>query len=342
MSPASVMILKKPSLLASAYSNLHPLTSVPGSSTSSNWLPASTRQRQDGGITQRGYATIAGDPEEHQSNPEQHERDHEWPSPPKGQPCPTPYQIFAMKHTAQYSKARFYDLVKIYHPDLSNGSSGHMSQQIKMERYRLLVAAHTILSDPVKRNAYDRFGAGWNGRAEVGPSESWHQPSPFHPPGPFSQSWTNPGDPIWRNATWEDWERFHAQRARENGDTDAARRVYQAPVYMRNSYFVALLVLLAMMGGSANYNRAQDAGTYFVEQRDLVHDRAAKELRKVRQEMAGMKGRDERIQFFLRQREATMGQMAGTDSEALREERANRLLPDREVCRSEGVSEEGT
>ena len=249
-----------------------------------------------------------------------------------------------MKHNALYSKARFYELVKMYHPDLSNGngSSSHpsISQQVKMERYRLIVAAHNILSDPVKRSAYDRVGAGWGGKAEVGGDTSGRSGAPN---GPFtSHSWSDHADPIWQNATWEDWERFYARRAREQGTADGnAAREHQGPLYMQNSYFVALVILLALMGGSANYNRAQDAGTYFVEQRDLVHDRAAKDLRKVKQEMSGMKGRDERIQWFLRQREATMGQMSGTDIEAWREDKARKMLPDPEVCRSEGVSGKG-
>jgi len=244
-----------------------------------------------------------------------------------------------MKHNAQYSKARFYELVKVYHPDVSNGLLGETADEVRIERYRLLVAAHTILSDPTKRSAYDRFGAGWDGKAEVGARAEWQQPSPYNQPGPFTHSWSNQQDPIWQNATWEDWEQFYARKAREQGTADGAAQEPQAPVYMRNSYFVGLLVVLAVMGSSANYSRAQDAGTYFVEQRDIVHDRAAKDLRKVRQELSSIKGRDERIQFFLRQREATMGQMAGNDLEALREERANRLLLDQEVCRSEGIND---
>ena len=113
------------------------------------------------------------------------------------------------------------------------------------------------------------------------------------------------------------------------------------PLYMQNSYFIALVALLAFIGGSVNYNRAQDAGTYFVEQRDLVHDRASKELRKVRQEMSGMKGREERIQWFLRNREATLGQMSPTDIEAFREEKAQRILPNGEVCRADGTISKG-
>ncbi|KAK3677253.1 J domain-containing protein 1 [Recurvomyces mirabilis] len=214
-----------------------------------------------------------------------------------------------------------------------------------MERYRLIVAAHTILSDPVKRSAYDRFGSGWNGKPEVGARAS--NSTYAHPgPGPFSQSWQTgqTSDPIWQNATWEDWEKFYAWRARRASDPNASPTddPHQSPLYMRNSYFVLLVAVLAFAGGSANYNRAQDAGTYFVEQRDLVHDRAAKELRRVRQEVAGVGSRDERIQWFLRQREATMGNLANDEVESMRDEKAARILPEQDICRSEDVRDRKT
>ncbi|KAF2764032.1 hypothetical protein EJ03DRAFT_242842, partial [Teratosphaeria nubilosa] len=223
---------------------------------------------------------------------------HVWPETPKGRSCPSPYAIFGIKHNAVYSKGKYYELVKLYHPDLSKDKhNGDPAHQLKMERYRLIVAAHNILSDPTKRSAYDRFGAGWDGRAD--PAGSGAR-SGAHQPGPFSHSWNDHADPIWQNATWEDWERFYARRAEHEGGPSSAPR---APVYMKNSYFLSLVIFFAIIGSSANYGRAQDAGDYLVERRDIVHDRAAKELRKVRQDMAGMRGKEERIQWFMRQRE---------------------------------------
>lgn len=285
-----------------------------------------------------GYATLAGDARDIAEQPEGRQWEHKWPDAPKGQKHPTPYQIFDMKHDAKYSKAGYYKLVKLYHPDLQVHSVGstrgnnEVSNAAKMERYRLIVAAHTILSDPVKRSAYDRFGAGWNGKAEVGNRDTWAQPSPFHPAGPFSQSWHDPSDPVWQNATWEDWERYHDNKANPTK---------KAPVYMKNSYFLAVVIALAIMGSSLNVQRAQENGNYIVESRDLVHDRASKNLRQVRKEVKGLSNRQDRIDFFMRQREAAMG---GTISEhqALRDERASRLLKDQEVCSSEEVRERGT
>lgn len=251
--------------------------------------------------------------------------------PPKGQRCPTPYQIFALKKNEAYSKSRFYQLVKVYHPDRSSTSESGISHEIKSERYRLVVAANIILSDPAKRSAYDRMGAGWDGKADIAGRSGGSA-------GPFQQNWRDPSDPVWQNATWEDWERW--REARED-EAMGVKRGRQSPLYMNNSYFIAIIALLALMGSSANVHRAQENGQQFVEQRDIVHDRAAKELRKVKQDVQGMRGRDERIQWFLRNREATMG-IATDDVETMRQEKADRLLPNRDICRSEDIVESGT
>ena len=329
------MFIRKPTALLSTLNTIHILpNSLSASSTSSK---PSTRASQ---TEQRRHATIAShsasDSDCHHAEPK-----HEWPKPLRGQATPTPYQIFALKQNGVYSKAQFYHLVKIYHPDKNGSGSGSstLPHSIKAERYRLVVAAHTILSDPVRRSAYDRFGAGWNGRAEVNKDGSpGTQKSQYNQTGPFTHSWHDNSDPIWQNATWEDWERFYARRA---GSTEFTSAKYRAPVYMKNTYFLALIIACIMVGGSWNVNRAQEAGVSFIEQRDAAHDRAAKELRKVRQQREGMMGREERIQWFIRQREATLG-LAGSDPHTMRQEQADRLLPHRDVCRSEDISESPT
>lgn len=333
------MLIRKQLSLLATYNSVFsiPTTSTgSGSSTSSNRWQTSTRQRRCGRQKQRTYATIVDDSS---GQREHHEDEHlAWPAAPKGQSCPTPYQILAMKHKAVYNKTRFHELVKIYHPDRPSAPNDELPHTVKVERYRLIIAAHTILSDPTKRNAYDRFGAGWAGRAEVGDRDTWHQRSPGDRPGPFSHSWAHPpDDPIWQNATWEDWERFYARKARESGTAEGIHRQNHGGLYLQNSYFLLLVVILAAMGSTANYNRAQDAGTYIVEQRDIIHDRAAKELRRVKQEASQSGSKSDRIQWFIRNREAALGYV-GSDLETLREEKVDRLLPDREVCRSDEVS----
>lgn len=333
------MIIRKSSLLLSTYATFHPFTSsISISSTSSDHRRKSTRPQQQHRRHRRCYATITSDNADPHISPENDQ--HTWPEPPKGQPCPTPYQILAMKDNAGvYSKTRFYELVKLYHPDRDNGADVNIPQAVRIERYRLIVAAHTILSDPTKRSAYDRFGAGWNGKAEVGARNTFYSGTSNGSTGPFSQNWQDHRDPIWQNATWEDWERFYAWKRAQNGEGGGTYRPKQSPVYFANSYFLLLVMIAALMGSTANYNRAQDAGQYFVEQRDLVHDRAAKELRRVKQEASHSGSRQDRIEWFLRNREATLGLSSDSDAEALRQQRVDRLLPERDVCRSEEIVE---
>jgi len=319
------MIANKPIRLAIASNALqiHP----PGASTSTTSVLRITRhQAYVKEYSHRSYATIAGNAQEQEARQESSETNkHVWPTPLKGHICPTPYQILDHKQGQLYTKARYYQLVKIYHPDTGRCTSKDDSYGVRLERYRLVVAAHTILSDPVKRNAYDKLGAGWTGKS-MSEQQSWAQSATYPPPGPFNQNWHN-ADPIWQNATWEDWERWHARRAGQERTE---------PVLMKNGYFVTCVIILAAFGGTMNYSRAQDAGTYFIEQRDLVHDRASKELRRVRQDKSSVNSRQDRIDLFVRQREATMG-LAAVDVEAVREEQAARVLQNPEVCRSEEV-----
>lgn len=291
----SKMILKKPAIPLSSYTYLHSFT--PPQSCTSPQRPCTRPPAKQ----LRTYATIADKPprddHSHQSP------DFAWSL----HPAPTPYQILNHQRGTPYTKHRFNELVKFYHPDRTSRSaaSPSVSAAICLERYRLIVAAHAILSDPVKRGAYDNFGAGWNGRPDL--------EGPPHGRGP---NW-KPGYSPMANATWEDWERWY------QGD----QRPPQTPVYLSNAAFVGLIVMFAALGGIGQATRAQNSGLSFVEQRNHLHDQVSKELRRVRMETRGGGSKDERIQAFLRNRDGSMHA----------EETYRRLLPDPEVCSSGDV-----
>ncbi|KAA8915743.1 hypothetical protein TRICI_002100 [Trichomonascus ciferrii] len=78
-----------------------------------------------------------------------------WPR--KGNP--TPYEIFGLnKHSFNKRdlKAAYVKLAKIYHPD-SNGVSvaSQVSQEVRLDRFKKIVAAYNTLRDDEKRRAYD-------------------------------------------------------------------------------------------------------------------------------------------------------------------------------------------
>ncbi|KAB8293413.1 hypothetical protein EYC80_007729 [Monilinia laxa] len=115
--------------------------------------------------------------------------DLQWPELTSACAVPTPYQIFNQQKGSPYSKHRFYELVKLYHPDKHGvDTNDGLDFDTKLSRYRLIIAANDILSNPVKRSAYDTYGAGWNGRPDVleprdsrGESRGWAGPRGAQP-----------------------------------------------------------------------------------------------------------------------------------------------------------------
>ncbi|KAI0179639.1 hypothetical protein GGR52DRAFT_207479 [Hypoxylon sp. FL1284] len=207
---------------------------------------------------------------------------HVWPS----SPHPTPYEIFDQQKNAPYSKAKYYELVKIYHPDRHrHATHSHLlSHAAQLERYRLIVAANQILSDPAKRRAYDLYGTGWG---QLQSLENLYRSA--------DKSWRDvPGNPS-MNATWEDWERWYGARSGE-------QKEQQRPVFMSNQLFAAVLCIFVVMGSVGQARRATSTSMNVVEMREQNHAAIGQEMRKRQTEQAFL-NRTERIDNFLRQRE---------------------------------------
>ena len=202
----------------------------------------------------------------------------------------------------------------MYHPDRhdSNMSNDGLSYATKLERYRLIVAANDILSDPVKRGAYDCYGAGWNGMPDVAHSSegTW---------GNSGRGWGDSPNGPSQNATWEDWEKWYARDAEGP----------QGPRFTSNGAFVGMIVIFAALGGIGQATRVGNYSTNFIEQRDALHDNISKDLMRRRKETVNSFGsREERIDHFLKQRDPN-----GTSDEAYR-----KLLAAPELCSSEDVT----
>jgi len=226
----------------------------------------------------RDYATVNGNSRSSSSSASS----SKWPS------CanPTPYQIFDQQKTAPYSKARFYELVKIYHPDRHIQSLGDaLTDDVRLERYRLIVAANEILSDPTKRRAYDLYGAGWSSIRSMDNAAWRHADS----------SWRKePGNPS-MNATWEDWERWYAER-------DGRPKQKQQPIFMSNELFVVVLCAFVVAASIGQAKRATTTTMNIIEMRDQRHEAISNDMTMRRVEQGGLT-RHERVENFLRHRE---------------------------------------
>ncbi|KAI1743823.1 hypothetical protein F4680DRAFT_321579 [Xylaria scruposa] len=227
----------------------------------------------------RCYASVSGPPPHRRSSGAA--AGYTWPT----SLHPTPYEILAHPRDAQYNKALFYELVKIYHPDRSQ-TAAHSSipHSVRLERYRLVVAANEILSDSTKRRAYDLYGAGWDGNRTL--QDLYRE---------ADRSWRSKPGNASRNATWEDWERWRHER---NGEKPP-----QTPVYMSNELFVILLCSFVVAGSFAQARRASNSTLNVIEMRDQKHAAISDGMQRRHNEQAPL-NRQERVESFLRQRDS--------------------------------------
>jgi curved DNA-binding protein CbpA len=210
-----------------------------------------------------------------------------------------------MPRKGPYTKKRFYQLVKLYHPDIhsshyeaaihttanshttkprnSSSSSNGITHSIRLERYRLVIKANDILSNPEKRHLYDQYGIGWTERSQ---NEQLRA---------ADRSWRDQPGNAAMNATWEDWEKWHAAR-------DPSQKQPPGGFYMPNSVFAALVAMLCTIGALAQGRRAEVAGAHYVDVATQRHQDVSEEVRRSTSASAGM-SQDERVERFLRDRE---------------------------------------
>ncbi|PWW80664.1 hypothetical protein C7212DRAFT_274943 [Tuber magnatum] len=245
---------------------------------------------------------------------------YDWPS----NAFPTPYQIFNCKQGTPYSKARFYELVKLYHPDhfrQRRDEGPDISEHIRLERFRLIVAANAILSDPVKRANYDRNGAGWSlapvwetVRTNANQRKWWTEREGHGSFAGQHYGKGGPNDPA-QNATWEDWERWYHRRAHSGAGGGGE---YQGPLYTSNGAFVTVVFILASAGALMNVSRATMNGHSFLEQREVKHAEICREWVRRKREVAVLGSKEERVQAFLKNRDPVGYGIADPEGERVR------------------------
>lgn len=199
---------------------------------------------------------------------------------------PTPYQILGLPQHGSYKKARYFQLAKLYHPDRhSNTSYDGISLQTKLERYRLVVAANEILSDPHKRRMYDVHGLGWIDETDSSASNRRKT----------NRSWRRDAGSASMNATWEDWEKWREQRS--------GSKQRQEEIFASNIGFVAIISVFMIIATWGQMTRAGMRSATLLDRRDQQHANISRELRERRGQRESL-DRGGRVESFLRQREA--------------------------------------
>jgi curved DNA-binding protein CbpA len=229
---------------------------------------------------------------------------------------PSPYEIFELEKSAAYTKHKFYELAKIYHPDRnSHNSSDGLTHVERLERYRLIVQAHEILSDPVKRRAYDSSGAGWGTTRSI----DRHSRGFTNPEGKRYGFGPEDDSSIFQNATWEDWERWYRRH-------DApSKRTYET--YMHPNAFASIVILLAFLSGVLMATRAGQFTGSIEERAQAFTEETSRFLasRKDHYEENDIKGQG-RVKHFLEKRDPSKYGLKEQEEEIYRTHFANPIL----------------
>ncbi|KAJ5827051.1 hypothetical protein N7447_003814 [Penicillium robsamsonii] len=214
----------------------------------------------------RSYATAAEFPHQNYS----------WPSTSSF----TPYDVLNLPRGATYSKRHYYDLVKIYHPDrplTDHPLFRQLTAETRLQRYRIVVDAHDLLSDPIKRAAYDRNGTGWSHTVlDTTIARDSHGPN------------------IYSNATWEDWEDWH------NRHQGPQQHVVDQRTFSR------LIILLVLFAGALQASWIGQMNNGYNDRLRGVTEESARVLQSRRDEaIKQMTSNDARVQGFLIRRDPT-------------------------------------
>lgn len=315
-------MLKKASII-SGYSCLQSCSCVhsAASTTSPSCLPPS-RARPFVGRTSssrwRGYADV------HHGRGPDFRDNMNWPSAKTSSSTPTPYEIFELDRRAVYSKHKFYQLVKIYHPD-RNGHDGVLAGGIsageRLERYRLVVLANEILSDPIKRKAYDSHGAGWGSSERAGTrhTRGYYSASTGKQYGTGANHDSSP----FGNATWEDWERWYR---RSEGNT-RSKQAYEGN-YINPNAFASFVILMAVITGVAQATRAGQYSGSLEEKAQAFTEKTSRFLTTRASHYDENKlTSDGRVKHFLAKRDPSKYGLKGEEEEHYRKHFAPKLLP---------------
>ncbi|KAJ5494087.1 hypothetical protein N7463_010174 [Penicillium fimorum] len=214
----------------------------------------------------RSYATAAEFPYQNYS----------WPSTSSF----SPYDVLNLPRGATYSKRHYYDLVKIYHPDrplTDHPLFRQLTAETRLQRYRIVVDAHDLLSDPIKRAAYDRNGTGWSHAIlDTTIARDSHGPN------------------IYSNATWEDWEDWH------NRHQGPQQHVVDQRTFSR------LIILLVLFAGALQASWIGQMNNGYNDRLRGITEESARVLQSRRDEtIKQMTSNDARVQGFLIRRDPT-------------------------------------
>ncbi|CAG8454579.1 9252_t:CDS:1 [Paraglomus occultum] len=165
-------------------------------------------------------------------------------------PNPTPFDVLGLSHNASAAemKERYYELVKQYHPD----KVGHNSPAA-LDRFRNVVKAYELLSNPKRKELYLRYGIGWIDTS-------------------FMKDTTR------NNSSYKSAPRYSHVNTWGQEETGDGK-----PIFISNIYFAAFLIAAAIFASMFQFLRAENSVNSIRLAQERHHLQASKDLARARQ-----------------------------------------------------------
>lgn len=118
-------------------------------------------------------------------------------------PNASPYEIMNVSNsvTPKDLKKQFYKLAKIYHPD-TNAHEDKKDTE-KDERFKKILAAYSLLKNPITKNNYDKYKIGWNDNVNLRTNANMYTPG-THAYNNFTSNTHKSNFTSYETGTWED------------------------------------------------------------------------------------------------------------------------------------------
>ncbi|CAO1627144.1 unnamed protein product [Sympodiomycopsis kandeliae] len=277
-----------------------------------------TRKRPDPSTSLRRYATHSSGGSESLQFPS-HLRN------------PTPYDIFHLPRSASQSeiKNRYYDLVKILHPDRrprsqddATSSSGRAKGKSKAsenpseekvdEEFRLVVKSYELLSHRQKRATFDKFGLGWDsstkadangyGTFKSASEREWSELQrrrEFMSRGERMHQWWNTHD----QTGWQRHGHSYSYTGEDQFFTSHNNNNH-SPRYIPNSQFISVIILVTWGIAIFQFLRLSNQSKEILKLQDKKHLNAVQSLNEATSLAKSSQGKERFQNMRARAREA--------------------------------------
>lgn len=168
---------------------------------------------------------------------------------------PTPYDILGVDSQQikdkRLLKRKYRDLCKLYHPDISfsrkllDHKGKELNDQAKESRFKQINSAYSLLSDPRKRNLYDRFKTGWDFTSNTHMQYDATSAAAYGTNPWSSKRYNTYDDQFWHAGNWEDYAHMGKDKEKEQDP------IFKSELARKNKDVLILLIGVALVMGCA-------------------------------------------------------------------------------------------